>query len=376
MLQPSDQLDRWPTSRRRSARSSPPSSSSASSSPSWSTCARAGPRSAPRSSSPPTASPYTPDEELETKKLDRTLGFGLVLLVRHRRRAAALLAGRARPPGRRGARASRRPSSTGARRSTSTAPSARTATAPRASAVSPTTPSPIPPPATSSPRCSWQAPALDTRDVPLHARGGALHPELRPRLLADAGVGRSRRWSAHRAAARRHHRLPRRRSSSRPRSPRPRCREELDDDLRAPTTRASAPPRTPSTRRSARPCSTSATPPKFAGGAYSCGRCHTKGWSYGQAQVAGGGVHGPEPDRWLRDPPVPDRRRPGATSSPAYPKAGHGLRLERPVQRPAWARLRGQPERHRPRTADRMIADQVMLTQEQIAAVVDYERSL
>jgi mono/diheme cytochrome c family protein len=31
----------------------------------------------------------------------------------------------------------------------------------------------------------------------------------------------------------------------------------------------------------------------FAGGAYSCGRCHTKGWSYGQPQVSGGGAYGP-----------------------------------------------------------------------------------
>lgn len=31
----------------------------------------------------------------------------------------------------------------------------------------------------------------------------------------------------------------------------------------------------------------------FAGGAYSCGRCHTKGWSYGEKQADGGGSFGP-----------------------------------------------------------------------------------
>lgn len=31
----------------------------------------------------------------------------------------------------------------------------------------------------------------------------------------------------------------------------------------------------------------------FAGGAYSCGRCHTPGWSYGQPGLAGGGAYGP-----------------------------------------------------------------------------------
>jgi mono/diheme cytochrome c family protein len=31
----------------------------------------------------------------------------------------------------------------------------------------------------------------------------------------------------------------------------------------------------------------------FAGGSYSCGRCHTKGWSYAKAEVPGGGALGP-----------------------------------------------------------------------------------
>ena len=31
----------------------------------------------------------------------------------------------------------------------------------------------------------------------------------------------------------------------------------------------------------------------FAGGAYSCGRCHTAGWSYGELEIAGGGWYGP-----------------------------------------------------------------------------------
>lgn len=31
----------------------------------------------------------------------------------------------------------------------------------------------------------------------------------------------------------------------------------------------------------------------LGGGAYSCARCHTKGWSYGQPQITGGGAFGP-----------------------------------------------------------------------------------
>jgi mono/diheme cytochrome c family protein len=31
----------------------------------------------------------------------------------------------------------------------------------------------------------------------------------------------------------------------------------------------------------------------IAAGAYSCARCHTKGWSYGEPQITGGGALGP-----------------------------------------------------------------------------------
>ena len=44
--------------------------------------------------------------------------------------------------------------------------------------------------ASSSRRSSWQAPALNTVLLPLQPRRGALHPHLRPAVLADAGVGR------------------------------------------------------------------------------------------------------------------------------------------------------------------------------------------
>ena len=69
--------------------------------------------------------------------------------------------------------------------------------------------------------------------------------------------------------------------------------KELDETCKADEAGNCTRSRAPSTRPSVRPSSTSATTTKFAGGAYSCGRCHTKGWSYGQAQVAGGGALGP-----------------------------------------------------------------------------------
>ena len=112
---------------------------------------------------------------------------------------------------------------------------------------------------------------------------------------------------------------------------------------------------------------------KFAGGAYSCGRCHTKGWSYGQAQVAGGGAMGPNMTGGSEV-----RQFSTATIQEAfvaaYPKAGtaygsSGLSSGR------MGSFGVNPNSIDPKTAT-MSADQVMLTQEQIAAVVAYERSL
>ena len=90
--------------------------------------------------------PYMDDEELETKKLDRTLGLGLVALA---------VIGIALPlywlaePGR------QMDATKGvAKRSTPSGPSAAPVTVPKVLAASPITRSPIPPPATSSPRSS------------------------------------------------------------------------------------------------------------------------------------------------------------------------------------------------------------------------------
>ena len=237
---------RWPArAGRRPARRSATCSPSlllarASRSPSWSTCARAAPRSAPRSSSRPTASRTCDDDELETKKLDRTLGLGLVLLVRHRRRPAALLAGRAgrqadavegfeetfiargediyveRRPVR------QLPWPRGRRRRGQLHPHR---------------------PADRRLRRPGQLAGAGAQHgaVPLHPRGGEVHPQLRPRQLPDAGLGRPRWWSAHRPAARRHHRLPHIDPASRRRGREAAVQDELDDVVRAPTPPATAP---------------------------------------------------------------------------------------------------------------------------------------
>lgn len=111
----------------------------------------------------------------------------------------------------------------------------------------------------------------------------------------------------------------------------------------------------------------------FAGGAYSCGRCHTAGWSYGRAGVAGGGAMGPNltGGSEIRQFPYAEQQ---ISFVSAYPKAGTAYGTF------GWSSGRmgsfgTNPNAVDPATAI-MSPDQVMLTPEQIAAVVAYERSL
>ena len=127
---------------------------------------------------------------------------------------------------------------------------------------------------------NWYAPALNTVLLPLQRRRGAVHPQLRPPVLADVGVGHRRRRPDERPADQTIDRLPPQRSRSRrenclaepvPTDPAHRLRPEVCDGAPA-RSRAGQdreggqrPPRswsTPastrrSTRRWARRCSTS-----------------------------------------------------------------------------------------------------------------------
>lgn len=111
----------------------------------------------------------------------------------------------------------------------------------------------------------------------------------------------------------------------------------------------------------------------FAGGSYSCGRCHTKGWSYGQAQVAGGGGFGPNLTGGSEIRQFPTAAQQIAFVS-AYPKAGTSYGIQG-LSSGRMGSFGVNPNAVDPKTAI-MSPDQVMLTQEQIAAVVAYERSL
>ena len=115
----------------------------------------------------------------------------------------------------------------------------------------------------------------------------------------------------------------------------------------------------------------------FAGGAYACARCHTPGWSYGDAERPGAGALG-----WnltggstLTQFPTVAKHEDFVS---AYPASGTAYG-SRGISSGKMGSFGDNPNIVE-RTTDPLIpvmdAAQVMLTAEQIAAVVAYERSL
>ncbi len=111
----------------------------------------------------------------------------------------------------------------------------------------------------------------------------------------------------------------------------------------------------------------------FAGGAFSCGRCHTAGWSWGDPGVAGGGGLGPNLTNGatLRQFPTVQSQidfiTEGAERGKAYGangQAGDGTM-------PGYGLNPNAIE-----TGSLMSPDQTMYTPDQIRAVVDYERGM
>lgn len=123
----------------------------------------------------------------------------------------------------------------------------------------------------------------------------------------------------------------------------------------------------------------------FAGGAYSCGRCHTKGWSYGEKAADGTGAFGPPLGNVLQ-------QFPGATLGPKdqtdfvcngsdqgvrYGQTGQGTgRMPGFCITPGYKinPLNGEVGIE---PKDTGTADQgAMFTQDQVRKIVEYERSL
>jgi mono/diheme cytochrome c family protein len=118
---------------------------------------------------------------------------------------------------------------------------------------------------------------------------------------------------------------------------------------------------------------------KFSAGSYSCGRCHTKGWSYGEPQVPGGGAYGPNltGGSEIRQFPTAEQQieyiSEGSVAGRSYGVSG----LSGAGMMPGFGENPNVDPPARPGPpVPAMNPDQVMLTPEQIAAVVEYERGL
>ena len=94
----------------------------------------------------------------------------------------------------------------------------------------------------------------------------------------------------------------------------------------------------------------------LGGGNYSCARCHTKGWSYGEPEVTGGGAFGPNLTGGSAVRQFPQRDamiefiKGGSEFGKKYGEQGQG--------------------------SGRMPAFGLMLSDEQIGAIIDYVRGL
>ena len=123
----------------------------------------------------------------------------------------------------------------------------------------------------------------------------------------------------------------------------------------------------------------------FAGGAYSCGRCHTKGWSYGEKAEDGTGAFGPSLKNVLRQFPgaslgpkdQTDFICTGSDQGVRYGQNGQGTgRMPGFCITPGY-KINPDNGEVGVEPKDSGTAEQgAMLTQDQVRAIVEYERSL
>ena len=123
----------------------------------------------------------------------------------------------------------------------------------------------------------------------------------------------------------------------------------------------------------------------FAGGAYSCGRCHTKGWSYGEKAADGTGAFGPSLLNVLRQFPgaslgakdQTDFVCNGSDQGVRYGQNGQGTgRMPGFCITPGYKinALNGEVGIAEKDTGTAEMG--AMLTQDQVRSIVEYERSL
>ncbi len=123
----------------------------------------------------------------------------------------------------------------------------------------------------------------------------------------------------------------------------------------------------------------------FAGGAYSCGRCHTKGWSYGEKAADGSGAFGPPltnvvgqfPGGSLGPKEQTDFVCKGSDQGQRYGLNGQGSgRMPGFCIVPGYKFNADNGEVNVDTRDDGTAEKGAMLTQAQVRAIVEYERSL
>lgn len=123
----------------------------------------------------------------------------------------------------------------------------------------------------------------------------------------------------------------------------------------------------------------------FAGGAYSCGRCHTKGWSYGEKVADGSGAFGPPLTNVIEQFPggsLGPKEQTDFVCKGSDQGVRYGLNGQGTGRMPGFCITPGykiNPENGEVgiEPQDDGTADKgAMLTQAQVRAIVEYERSL
>ena len=205
----------------------------------------------------------------------------------------------------------------------------------------------------------WYAPALNTVFYRFDEDGGAVHHRLRPSVLADVAVGhrgwRSVERPAGRHAARLHREHPDRARGVRRGRATHCCAipghlpAEIQGDIDELANRAVEDGEYASYGEALFNLNLSS-------GAYSCARCHTPGWSWGDPGVPGQGALG-----WNLTDGAVDTHFPAVDDMIDFIKCGTELGAKYGTQGQGTGRMPGFGQ---------------MLTDEQIEAIVGYVRSL
>ena len=184
------------------------------------------------------------------------------------------------------------------------------------------------------------------RALPVQRGRGPLHHHVRPPVLAHVALGHRRRRPDERPADRLHRRLPEVDPAAR--------RSRPAGSTRSARAAPAASGRPEGHRRRAEPTGAPRATARLLFnldprvGAYSCARCHTNGWSYGQPARVGRRRARTEPDRGLRgtcSSRTPTDSSPSCTIGSGPGQAATASRARAPGRMPGFGAIYYRPDR-------------------------------